>query len=313
MKVFLIRIFTISLAFFGLVLLLSLILDFFIQRNFNFELEGSPEYIVVGHSHPESAFNDSLIPAFKNISQSGEAYFYNYFKIREIIKQNPSIRVVFIEFTNNQITDEMDKWTWGDKYMSYRYPLYTSFMGSSDKFLLFRHNPMDYIRTISPAIEKKLGRVISRNLAYSNEFGGYVFINEAKVDSLLANMPKYPENQSVKFPDISETNLIYLSRLIQFCEDQGKRVILIRSPLHLMYEGYWNEEQYKEILKSRFSDVEYVDFSKLPFPNSDYRDFEHLNGKGSIVFSKWFADFLRNGMLENDNKQEYINSVEYDE
>ena len=310
MKYFLIRVVAITFVFFGLVLSLTVLLTFLENRDLNFVLEGNPEYIVVGHSHPESAFNDSLIPAFKNIAQSGEAYFYNYFKTREVIKQNPSIQVVFIEYTNNQITAEMDKWTWGSKYMSYRYPLYSSFMSNADKFLLLRHNPVDYVKTISPAVEKKLGRILSRNLTFTDVHGGYVFINEAKVDSLIANANPPAKQKLTQDLGLSETNLTYLSHLIGFCEDQGKRVILIRSPLHPLYKGYSNEEKYKEVLASRYPNVTYMDFSKLRFPNSEYRDFEHLNGKGSVFFSKWFAKLLEDGVLDRGNRQEYIDSVD---
>ena len=31
---------------------------------------------VMGHSHSECAFNDEYIPHFKNLSSSGESYFY---------------------------------------------------------------------------------------------------------------------------------------------------------------------------------------------------------------------------------------------
>ncbi len=87
-----------------------------------FKLPDNPKYIVLGHSHPECAFNDSLIQNFKNLSQSGESYFYTYFKCKKILETNASIKVVFIEFTNNQLDETMNDWIWKDKYLKYRFP-----------------------------------------------------------------------------------------------------------------------------------------------------------------------------------------------
>ena len=75
----------------------------YIERNANFKLEDKVKYVVFGHSHSECAFNDSLISSFKNLSEPGEAYFYTYQKLRNVILQNPEIETVFVEFTNNQV------------------------------------------------------------------------------------------------------------------------------------------------------------------------------------------------------------------
>ena len=73
------------------------------KRNNDFRIKLNTHYIVLGHSHAECAYNDQLIENFENFSQSGESYFYTLPKIKEIVRKNPQVKTVFLEFTNNQI------------------------------------------------------------------------------------------------------------------------------------------------------------------------------------------------------------------
>ena len=78
-------------------LLLSFIIlvpPYFINKKANFKLDKNDEMIVVGHSHPECAYNDSLIPSLKNLANSGESYFYTLQKLKKIVPANPQIKTI---------------------------------------------------------------------------------------------------------------------------------------------------------------------------------------------------------------------------
>src|SRR4051812_42187597 len=79
-----------------------IVINRIIARNATREIQRSSKYIILGHSHPECAFNDSLISGFSNFASSGESYFYTYFKLKNITERNRNIEAVFIEFSNNQ-------------------------------------------------------------------------------------------------------------------------------------------------------------------------------------------------------------------
>jgi hypothetical protein len=53
--------------------------------------------------------------------------------------------------------------------------------------------------------------------------------------------------------------------------------------------------------------LEYLDFLKFPLKNAQFADPEHLNHKGAKVFSQWFNQLLKKGLLEKNNKQDFIN------
>lgn len=298
-----------SIAF--LILLFTLICviielsEYIVNKNSDFKLSNNTKYLLLGHSHPECAFNDSLIDNFKNISQSGESYYYTYFKAKEIIKQNPSIETVFIEFTNNQINESMNKWIWEEKYMSYRYPKYSPFMNLSDKAILVKNNLSGYFNSTSLSFKHNFGRILTRNFDYSKSVGGYLYLERDKTDSLVNNMKK--DNPQLENLRISEYNIKYLTKIIDLCEEHGKKVILIRSPQHSMYSGYSNEHLYQKIRSNHFSSIEYLDFSKFPLDNSEFGDLEHLNHKGAKVFSIWFSQLLSNDFLDKEDKQGIVN------
>lgn len=310
MKLFIKHISFITSFFLGLIILIVVSTSLIERDKANFKLENNPKYIIIGHSHPECAFNDALVPNLKNISQSGESYFYNYIKLKPVMIQNPSIDVVFVEYTNHQINERMDKWIWGDEYISDRYPKYSSFMNMSDNFMLLKNNPSAYSKALSLSIREKSTRIFENDVNYSTKIGGYLYLKRDKTDSLINNIASLKQSTNTGITSkikISEANLSYLDAIIQFIENQNKKVILIRSPQHKKYLGYSNEQEYLEILKTRYTDTEYMDFSDFPLSNSMYGDLEHLNHKGAKVFSQWFSNLIDDGLLEKENKQDYIN------
>ena len=293
-----------SATLFTFIFLLIKISDYVVEKNADYKLNTNVKYLVFGHSHPECAFNDSLIMNFKNVSESGESYFYTYFKAKEIIKQNPSIERVFIEFTNNQITESMNEWIWGETHMSIRYPKYSPFMNFTDKMVLAKNNLSGYFNSTSVSLKKNTSRVLTKNFNFSNSIGGYRYLERDKTDSLISIM-KLNTFEEKNIP-LSDINLRYLLKLVKFCEDQGKTVTLIRSPQHEKYAGFSNENTYQEIRNNLFSSIEYLDFSKFPLNNSEYGDLEHLNYKGAKEFSIWFNNLLKKNILNKENKQSMI-------
>ena len=276
-----------------------------INKKSDFILKENPKYIVSGHSHTESAYNDSLISGLKNISRSGEAYFYSYQKIKMVLKQNPMVKTVFIEFTNNQVTGVMDKWIWDDIHIT-RYLDFVPFMSVSDKFLLFKENSYGFYNLLSISTLNALLRVVRSNYSYEKQLDGYRPLEEDKTDSILTNLSKNKINTQKELLNVSEANLSYLSAIINYCKSNDVEPILIRSPLHKAYVGFNNESTYKKILKKRFSNITYLDFSSFPLTNTEFGDLQHLNYKGARIFSLWFNEILSKGLLYKKNREEFV-------
>lgn len=291
------------------VIVFSTLINFKINSKVDFKVDPQVKYAFFGHSHPETAYNDSIISYSKNFSKSGESYFYTYNKLKKVLKENRNIKVVFIEFTNNQVNKFMDEWTWGDKHLDNKYLNFEPFIDFSDQVLLLKNSHNHFINTFLKSKKKSVNRLISGNYFFSNKvkFGGYNYLIRDKTDSLVKKVKRLENFKPKGSFERSSINIKYLKKSIELCFASGVDVILIRSPLHVKYQGFRNELLYKDILKSEFSDIEYIDFKDFPLKNEEFGDLEHLNFKGAKVFSLWINELINTqDLLDKKNKQNYI-------
>jgi hypothetical protein len=280
---------------------------YIINKESRFIINDHSKIVLFGHSHPECAFNDSLITNFKNLSQSAEPYFYTYQKVRKVLSQNPQIETVLIEYSNNQIDEKMNDWTWGYKYMSNMFPQYFSFMDKADIDLLLKNNSKDFMNCLSIATKKNLFRMFTFNYNFSNNIGGYLRLEKFQTNLTKDTLAVSKNTGNNKSANISAINIEYLKKIIDLCHSKHKKVYMVRSPQHKYYEYLKNEEEYMKIKNTEFSTVELLDFNNFPLADNEFADPGHLNYKGALKFSKWFNRMLNSGLLNSKNKQSLIN------
>ncbi|WP_347372870.1 hypothetical protein [Aequorivita sp. Q41] len=292
MKLFLSKIIQFLLLIIVTVVSVSTLLNTHLNNKTQFALNKNVESIVFGHSHPETAFNDSLIVNFKNLAQSGESYFYTFIKAKQVFKHNPQIKNVFIEFSNIDVTQIRDEEIWNEKYINWRYPTYASWMNISEQAYLLAKNPKIVIATLPKTYKNQIERIRSNRFNYIKSTGGYLYLTESKLDSLIAvNYNKQePEN---KYFIKSVANLYYLEKLIALCYENNKQVYFVRSPLYKDSFYRVNEELFQEIKKEMFPKIKFLDYVDFDIPNSYFRDLHHLNYKGAIQFSNMFNSKLQ--------------------
>jgi hypothetical protein len=278
------------------------------DENSLFKLNKNISTIVLGHSHPECAFNDSLIDNFKNLGNSAEPYFYTYFKIKEILKYNPQIKNVLVEYSNNSLDKNTNDWVWGENYLFNSFPKYIAYMDFSDLELLFSHNFRSFIDVLSITFKRNLFNFFSKGKEINAEsYGGYLYLKRFKTDSLINAMTNEKNTNESKIA-ISTVNLNYLKKIVSLCNSGKVHIFFVRSPLNSSYPELRNEGKYKEILKNEFSNIDFLDFKDYPLTNDEFGDLEHLNYKGAKVFSLYFNKLLKEGLLTKKNKQTVIDN-----
>lgn len=284
-----------------------------LDSNNYFKLPESKKYIILGNSHPEHAFNDSIINSLQNLGKSGQSYYYNYLISKRIIPKNKeNLKTVFIEFGTKNIDQSMDQWTWGDSRINQYFPRYFSLMSKTDFNLLWDHNSQSILNCTPKSFIKEIGytyfsAIMSEKKFISNtRFGGYQFTRRQKADSLAKVGFNVLKREETKKVEVSRTNLNYLKDIITLCEQNKVEVVLLRTPVHKNYATQGEEDKFQEILKKEFSDIPFIDLAHFPLPNEHYADYGHLNYKGAIKFSLWFEEALR-----KNNVQDYY--LELDE
>ncbi len=309
MKKFILKIVVFLVTSLLVTVVINFALNSYTRSRSKFKMEKQPKSIVVGHSHPECAFNDSLIQDFNNFSNSGETYFYTYVKTKKIILNNESIENVFVEFTNNNIYKSRDSLIFNDKNINYRYPKLDAFLEKKQQEILLKNNITAYLNALSQSKKKQILRIFESDFNFIDEFGGYLYLKRFKTDSLLNNIGerKNLKEKAINSFPFSKLDLSYLRKIIEFCEKNHRKVYLIRSPQHPRNRTMKNEIAFQYILHEEFNDVEFLDFVNFPLKNSEYGDLGHLNYLGAEKFSSWVDLLLKNGLLRERDKQSFIN------
>jgi len=282
---------------FSLILATTVIsLQLIIETNATFKFQG--ESVILGHSQPECAFNDSLISGFKNVSESGESYFYTYIKCKKILADNPQIKNVFIQFGVNNISKIMDTWTWDNKSISYRYPKFSPFMTPAEHKTLFLNNPKGFFNSLPIFIKYQAKRLLRTDFNYSDILGGHLSLATKERGGTESNLL---DKDVPKETGISSINILMLQRIILLCKEKNKNVYLVRCPIMNKNKLFASEVLFEKIRSEYFSEIDFLDFSDFSLDNSNFRDPKHLNKSGANKFSLWFYHFFTSNIKETQN------------
>lgn len=274
-----------------------------IRKKANFKFSKNYKNLMLGHSHAECAYNDSLITNFKNVATSGESYFYTFYKAKKVLEQNEAIEIVFIEFTNNQIGANMDTWIWGNKYISKFYPKYGSFIDFQDTGLLMEHNLSSVLNNFSVHQKRNFRMLLDDNYDFVQHIGGYVYYIENDLEKAIILQEKNDKNNKENYGGISDINILYLEKIVLLCKSLGKQLIFIRSPQHTALGSRDNETAFLRIYNEKFSEVPLLDFNDFEIPDYGFKDLGHLNHRGAEIISKKLDSLLKQGIL-NDYSME---------
>ena len=85
MKQFVIKVLAFLILSMIVIVSMILISNKIIDSGNYFKIDADNKYLILGNSHPECAFNDSIIKGFYNSSSSGDSYFYNYLKTKKLL------------------------------------------------------------------------------------------------------------------------------------------------------------------------------------------------------------------------------------
>ena len=137
------------------------------------------------------------------------------------------------------------------------------------------------------------------------DWGGFYANPRQKVDSIIKSNEKQKKLNSTKIV-VDTTNLPFVDKIASICKKRGIQLFLIRSPQHPKYAYCENEEQLQKILKTRYSQLFYLDFENFYLLNDDYADLEHLNYKGAKKFSLFFDALLKKGLIQSSNPEQMV-------
>lgn len=268
-----------------------------------FKLNDDIEYIIVGDSHVECAV-DSAIQKTINVGQAAEIFMHSYIKTKLLLEKNKNIKVVFIDFCNSQIDINQDTILWNTPYLIKRYKSYMPFYTKNELLEILNHNYVGLMKAHFKSIPVNLYYSFRySNILDDNYLGGHQELS-THLDT-IQNIDK--SKKSINSNLIVTTNLIYLDKIIDLCKKSNVKLFFIRTPIHPKWKYLANELQYIKIKNEKYKDVELLDFKLFPIETNEFADFEHLNTIGARKFTLFFNNLIKDSLIYESNKQEFIN------
>ncbi len=290
--------FLINILFFSLVLIsvfsgVFIFSKFIFSYSFHYQIPKEKNILLLGDSHVECAINDSILSQSYNLAQSGTSYFYSYLKLREILKFNPHIDSVCLGYSYHNLFKE---WFSQDKYIE-KIRIYLPLMGYKDIVDLFIANPGATIYNLPIAIFDNFLLLIKGN---RYNIGGHLRLGRNDI-SELGNL----EDEMNRNLIISEYESKYLIAIYNLCKEHNINLILLSTPIHPTLEIKFNKYKSKFYqFKNRYlTNAHLLNHSTFYIMNIGWGDMHHLNGNGSLIYSKYLK---LNGFNEINIDNEYL-------
>lgn len=261
--------------------------NFNVKRNIlKFISKKEKSNFFLGDSHIQKAIVDSLLPNSANISQSGESFYFTYFKLKKLFSLGININQLFLGFSYHSLSNYYEDFIEGEnsKFVA---PKYFFLLPNKQKLWVLWSNKNNLGLFVLNIIKKGLNEYNFIG-QYKNEFGNTktnIEITNKRLKLQYANGER----------DISELNSQYLFKIIQLCKKENIPITFIKTPLSPYYlkqipnkfVNYYNE-------KTRNFGIQMVDLQLLNLGDNYFiPDGDHVSREGAIKVTEYL-----NGVME---------------
>jgi hypothetical protein len=255
-----------------------------------FVLDKQVSVLILGDSRTKYSLNDKILSNTCNFSNDADSYFYSYQKLKMISKKNKQINTLMLSFSQHNIDRSIEKsWLLNSAYISERNQIYYALQNWEDVFFLAQRMPREMFTGLFSQVlyPKKLlkGRTL---------YGGYSDLDHIRLNKAIEKYNQRDLSKEEKFSE-SPIEKVYLEKIKEYCQANGIKLILINTPLYKILQE--DQSNLNSFYAKYFSDVPFLDFSKLEMPDSCYGDLVHLTPAGAEYFSKFIEKKGINNLL----------------
>lgn len=271
----------------SLVITLSVLVfcsSFYARTEFDFKIAANKTTLVLGNSHPEHSINDSKLNHVYNLAQSGSAYFYDYLKLREIIKHNPHINHVVLGYSYTDIHSKMDSWFNGNNQIKHKFRNFFFLLDFKDYLEVFKANPKGVLLSTPQTIFQNL----IRKLIGFKGLGGYLKTDVHELETAKQRMNGHYRDTT---EGLSTYQTKYLIKIYKLCKKNKIKLVLINTPIHPDLQEIQEplKLQYCNFAKNSLPEALLIDHSNFIIPDKGFRDLDHLNTIGAELYSSYLV------------------------
>jgi hypothetical protein len=239
--------------------------------------------LYTGDSHVQVCVNDKIVAHSTNLSQSSESFYFTFYKISTIIRNNPGISRIYLGFSYHSLSSYYDDCIFGS-FSKDIAPRYFFILPGSEKIKILRHNFSNLTVFLKNLLSNGSSPAFLGN--YENAF--------SKTTAVRNSMDKRLRLQFYKNGHLnafSTLNLQYLDEIVRLCKRHKIQLLLLNTPLHPYYKkGIPPEylQKYDQVVNHY--QLEVINLNHLPLSDSCFiPDGDHVSVEGATIVSKYLS------------------------
>jgi len=302
MKQFLQKVSLYSTLFILCIICLILIASFFANHT-PFTIDRQKNILIIGDSQTECAIDDNIFSRAKNYSTSATPYIYAFAKLKKIIRDNKHIDTILLSFHPGSLDYSLERrWIFEESFIAERSAVMVPFLDLRDLSLFISSTP--FYKAMAKTPMKYLEYAVYMGAGNAEgwrrkNIGAYLALKNNSVEADLKG--KEPYASLTDTDTLSQVQLNYLLKIVDYCKEQGLALILVNTPKY-KYDQYNDYKTFEEYRKKYLSGIPLLNYSDFPLQDSDYADLGHLNENGARAFSEYIQSQISNDLREKDNE-----------
>lgn len=268
--------------------LVMLIINTYIAKQQDIKVNNA-NYFVAGSSFLEHAIDPSLHQGVENICTSAEPYYLTFLKLEKLFKKNIKPKILLLGFSPHNLSTfnerKLSDPYWKDTFFYKAYPWLLD-------FLKFDNIEINHKRLFSIYFKNMCLRPKLHPIKF---YGGYNNVNGNHLDNAQEVIDFHFYHQK-KALTISNVCLNYLDSIINLCQDNQIKPILVNAPVHSSYRQKIPEkfdQQFDRLSQAyQLRDVLVMELDTLHISDSCFYDSNHLNQTGAQIFTPILFDLL---------------------
>ncbi len=248
--------------------------------------------LICGDSHTESSINDSILLHSINISNSSEHYLYTYSILNHILKHNTQIKTIILGCSFHSFHQNYDSYLFEEEKAQGMYLRYLPLLDAEFITKIAFKNGSGIVKSASTLYDKMFTSIIHHSTSYQDYpfTGRYYKSSKSNLNDTTINtsVKRHYYKENGEEQGFSAYQKYYLNKIVDLCQQQKVRLVIINTPLNKAYYAKIPEKfikDYYAYISSIHQRIAFLDFHSLEFDNKCYGDGDHLNALGARVFS----------------------------
>ncbi len=265
--------FLLSITILSTSTLVIIMVLFALKHQDHYDLPMDRNILVMGDSHTECSFDDSIVSRSINLSNGAEPYVCTYIGLRSIFDGKNNVDTLLLSFWRECLSSKSDEFDPGWQNNLNNKILHIREEDISEISL----NPMFYFRPVFFAL-------------VDGKYKALGAFNRSKLHKLERDVRLRREDNKGHRPDPqmickSGMQYKYLLKIRELCEANNVKLILFSAPTYNSDEFY-DQVEFESQLKRDLKGFTLVNFTDFKVPDSCYIDVGHLNYEGAKIFSR---------------------------